>query len=94
MAIVDLHMMACALPLMVVHISTRIDMANEPNDQPDGIKPPQHNDGPTGRPERVTGAGREATIGDLEQKEHEHEREHQYGYIGKGGAPDSSSEVQ
>ena len=61
---------------------------NEPDNNPDGIRPPAHNDGPTGRPETVTGAGREATIGDEEQKEHD--REHQSGYGGKGGAPDDS----
>jgi len=63
-------------------------MENEPNSRPDGIEPPPHNDGPTGRPETITGAGREATIGDQEEKEHD--REHQSGYGGKGGAPDNS----
>jgi hypothetical protein len=52
--------------------------------------PAQHNDGPTGRPERTTGAGQEATAGDMEAKEHD--REHRSGYGGKGGSPDTSSE--
>ena len=64
-------------------------MATEPK-KTDSIKPPAHNDGPTGRPETTTGMGREATIGDLEAKEHDHE--HRSGYGGKGGAPDTSSE--
>src|SRR4051812_25617943 len=59
------------------------DMANEPKSEPEGIEPPPHNDRPTGRPDRTTGAGREATIGDLEEKEHD--REHRSGYGGKGG---------
>jgi hypothetical protein len=64
-------------------------MATEPK-KTDSIKPPPHNDGPTGRPERTTGMGRETTIGDLESKEHDHE--HRSGYGGKGGEPDTSSD--
>ena len=63
-------------------------MENEPNSRPEGITPPPHNDRPTERIETVTGAGREATIGDQEQKEHD--REHQSGYGGKGGDPDNA----
>ena len=70
-------------------------MANEPKTtgaKPDSIKPPTHNDGPTDRPETTTGAGREATAGDPEAKEHDHE--HRSGYGGKGGAPDTSSDTR
>jgi hypothetical protein len=59
------------------------------NAAPDQLTPAQHNDGPTGRPERSTGAGREATEADRAAKEHD--REHRSGYGGKGGAPDTSS---
>lgn len=52
--------------------------------------PPQHNDGPTGRPERTTGAGQEATVAD--ESGEKHDREHRSGYGGKGGAPDTSSD--
>jgi hypothetical protein len=38
----------------------------------------------------TTGAGREATLADVEAKEHD--REHRSGYGGKGGRPDTSSE--
>jgi hypothetical protein len=65
-------------------------MANEPKNNRDHITPAAHNDSPTGRPESTTGAGREATIGDLEEKEHK--TEHRSGYGGKGGKPDSSSD--
>lgn len=66
-------------------------MENEPNNRPDGIEPPPHNDGPTGRPENITGAGREATIGDYEAKEHD--RAHWNDYI--SSAPDDPyGEVQ
>ncbi len=70
-------------------------MATEPKSpasKPDGIKPPPHNDGPSGRPESSTGAGREATLADVEAKEHD--REHRSGYGGKGGEPDTSSETR
>ena len=56
----------------------------------DHATPATHNDGPSGRPERSTGAGREATVSD--QAAEEHDREHRSGYGGKGGAPDTSSD--
>jgi hypothetical protein len=65
---------------------------SKPADEQDGITPPPHNDGPSGRPESTTGAGREATAGDLEVKENN--AEHRSGYGGKGGAPDTSSETR
>jgi hypothetical protein len=71
----------------------RTNMANEPKnrvEKTDSISPATHNDGPTGRPELTTGAGREATLADVEAKEHD--REHRSGYGGKGGEPDTSSE--
>lgn len=49
-----------------------------------------HNDEPSARPERSTGAGREATAADPNSEEHN--REHRSGYGGKGGSPDTSSE--
>ena len=52
--------------------------------------PAQHNDGPSERPERSTGAGREATEAD--RAANEHKREHRSGYGGKGGKPDTSSD--
>ena len=52
--------------------------------------PAPHNDGPTVRPDRTTGAGQEATVAD--EKGKEHDREHRSGYGGKGGAPDTSSD--
>lgn len=52
--------------------------------------PAPHNDGPTDRPERTTGAGQEATVAD--EKGEKHDREHRSGYGGKGGAPDTSSD--
>lgn len=52
--------------------------------------PAKHNDGPSERPERSTGAGREATESDPAGTEHDHE--HRSGYGGKGGAPDTSSD--
>lgn len=52
--------------------------------------PATHNDGPSERPERSTGAGREATEADPAGTEHDHE--HRSGYGGKGGAPDTSSD--
>jgi hypothetical protein len=55
------------------------------------IKPAQHSDSPPDRPERTTGMGREATIGEVEAAE-EHDREHRSGYGGKGGKPDTSSD--
>lgn len=57
---------------------------------PDQATPATHNDGPADRPERSTGAGREATVSD--EKAVEHDREHRSGYGGKGGAPDTSSD--
>ena len=52
--------------------------------------PAQHNDGPSGRPERSSGAGSEATTSDPDGTEHD--REHRSGYGGKGGAADTSSD--
>ena len=52
--------------------------------------PAQHNDGPSDRPERSTGAGSEATTSDPDGTEHD--REHRSGYGGKGGKPRTSSE--
>lgn len=61
-----------------------------PPDQAGRVPGAQHNDGPSGRPERTTGAGQEATIAD--EKSEAHDPQHQSGYGGKGGAPDSSSD--
>ena len=57
---------------------------------PDQATPAPHDDGPSDRPERSTGAGREATVAD--QTAEKHNREHRSGYGGKGGAPDTSSD--
>ena len=51
--------------------------------------PAQHNDGPTGRPERKLGTGSEPTVS---ARDTDHDQEHRSGYGGKGGSPDSSSE--
>ena len=59
-------------------------------DQKRSTTPAPHIDGPTGRPERTTGAGQEATVADSEGEKHD--REHRSGYGGKGGAPDTSSD--
>jgi hypothetical protein len=59
-------------------------------DRQRGASPAPHNDGPTGRPERSTEAGQEATVADKEGEEHDHE--HESGYGGKGGAPKQSSD--
>ena len=59
-------------------------------DQDRSATPAPHNDGPTGRPERSTGAGREATVAD--EKGEEHDREHESGYGGKAGAPKTPSD--
>jgi hypothetical protein len=59
--------------------------------KPDHASPAQHSDAPTGRPERVTGAGGEAlthTDGSAEG----HDQEHRSGYGGKGGSPDTPSD--
>ena len=45
-----------------------------------------HNDGPTGRTEKSTGSGAEATQG-TDGSAEGHGHEHQSGYGGKGGAP-------
>jgi hypothetical protein len=55
------------------------------------ISPAQHSDVPPDRPERKTGAGREATEATAEIAE-EHDKEHRSGYGGKGGKPDTSSD--
>jgi hypothetical protein len=59
-------------------------------DQGDSATPAPHNDGPSDRTERSTGAGREATESDRGATEHD--REHRSGYGGKGGRPDTSSD--
>ena len=61
-----------------------------PPDQAGRVRGAQHNDGPSDRPERSTGAGQEATIAHEESKDHD--REHRSGYGGKGGKPDTSSD--
>jgi hypothetical protein len=65
-------------------------MSESEQDETRTMKPAPHNDGPTGRPERHTGAGQEATQGTRAPEEHD--EEHRSGYGGKGGAPDSSSD--
>lgn len=57
------------------------------------LKPGQHSDAPTGRPERSTGAGAEATEGTPKTSEG-HDREHRSGYGGSGGDPVSSSDTR
>lgn len=59
-------------------------------DQARSATPAPHNDGPTGRPERITGAGQEATVAGEKSPEHDHE--HRSGYGGKAGKPDTSSD--
>ena len=59
-------------------------------DKSPAVTPAQHNDGPSEREERSTGAGREATKADPDGSEHD--REHRSGYGGKGGKPDTSSD--
>lgn len=59
-------------------------------DQDRSATPPPHNDGPSNRPERSTGAGREATVSD--KKGEEHDREHESGYGGKAGSPKTPSD--
>ncbi len=67
-------------------------MAKQDRTEKERTPPSTHNDGPTGRPDRSTGAGREATEGDKTATEHDHE--HRSGYGGKGGAPDTSSDTR
>ena len=62
----------------------------DPGDAAEKNPPAQHNDGPSTRPERSTGAGREATEADRAATEHD--KEHRSGYGGKGGAPDTPSD--
>jgi hypothetical protein len=57
------------------------------------MEPGQHSDAPTGRPERTTGVGGEATEGTPKTSEG-HEREHRSGYGGAGGAPVNSSDTR
>ncbi len=61
-----------------------------PPDQAGRIAGASHNDGPSQRAERSTGAGQEATVAGEESEEHN--REHRSGYGGKGGKPDTSSD--
>ena len=60
-----------------------------PPDQAGRVAAAKHNDGPSQRAERSTGAGQEATADGESQK---HDREHRSGYGGKGGKPDTSSD--
>ena len=53
---------------------------------PDTASPAAHSDAPTGRPERVTGAGAEATRPTSGTAEGHH-TEHRSGYGGSGGDP-------
>ena len=61
-----------------------------PPDQSGSLKPAQHSDSPSSRPDRKMGSGSEPTIADRESEEHDHE--HRSGYGGKGGKPDTSSD--
>lgn len=61
-----------------------------PPDQAGSISGAQHNDGPSNRAERSTGAGHEATI--IDEDSEGHDQEHRSGYGGKGGKPDTSSD--
>ena len=59
-------------------------------DKDRGASPAAHTDGPSDRPDRTTGAGREATVSDAESELHQNE--HRSGYGGNGGSPDTSSD--
>jgi hypothetical protein len=60
-------------------------------DRTQHISPAEHSDVPPDRPERTTGAGREATQ-PVPEPVDEHDKEHRSGYGGKGGSPDTSSD--
>ena len=53
--------------------------------------PSTHNDGPSGRPERATGSGTEATQA-TDGSAEGHETEHRSGYGGSKGKPVESSD--
>lgn len=53
--------------------------------------PAKHSDAPTGRPERATGSGSEATQA-TDGAAEGHDREHRGGYGGAGGAPVTPSD--
>lgn len=55
------------------------------------LKPSSHNDGPSGRPEKSTGAGSEATEG-TDKTGGDHKTEHRSGYGGAGGKPVTPSD--
>ena len=55
--------------------------------------PAKHSDSPSGRPERSTGTGSEATQSTGGSAEG-HVTEHRSGYGGKGGAPDKPSDTR
>jgi hypothetical protein len=57
---------------------------------PDQSTPRQRSDAPTGRPERKTGAGSEATEG--QRADEPQEDQHRSGYGGAGGKPVTSSD--
>ena len=59
--------------------------------KPESATPATHSDAPTGRPERVTGAGAEATQPTGGTAEG-HDHEHRSGYGGKGGDADRPSD--
>lgn len=61
-----------------------------PPDEAGRVPGAKHNDGPSERAERSTGAGQEATIADQQSEAHDHE--HRSGYGGKAGKPDTSSD--
>jgi len=55
------------------------------------LKPSAHNDGPSGRPAKSTGAGSEATEG-TDKTGADHKTEHRSGYGGSGGQPVTPSD--
>ncbi|CAN5908947.1 hypothetical protein BH11GEM2_BH11GEM2_09350 [soil metagenome] len=63
-----------------------------PPDQSGRVTPAQHTDAPSPRPDRTMGSGSEPTIADRESEQHDHE--HRSGYGGKGGKPDTSSDMR
>jgi hypothetical protein len=58
---------------------------------PDSASPAKHSDSPPDRPERVTGAGSEATQA-TDGSAEGHTHEHRSGYGGKGGSPNTPSD--
>jgi hypothetical protein len=55
--------------------------------------PAAHSDAPTGRPDRATGAGSEATQA-TDGSAEGHDKEHRSGYGGSGGEPVSPSDTR